>query len=381
MSRDARHLDAAHGNLAINNTRIRRFLTLVALKTTARFFRRQGACVPISRRLIVKSDAFVDLTEGATMRFVSNNTSVPLPKVWCSFIRNGRVYLVMERIRGDCIAKGWDERYKESKDKLLSQLKLMVEEIRSLQPRPDAGVESCIGGSLFDSRMPRPDRRFGPFQTIQEFHLWLRGNLRPSEAEKPEQAAEQDWKAVKDMAARQDGPWPRPVFTHGDLNPCNIIVRGDQVVGIIDWEFSVGPKVEDQDSVQGMRYHVKNPISQGWVYEEAELRDVRSTNNLLVRILVAKVLDEARLANIFRAVPIVQNDTNWRCRTWIANAVAAVKQDGRAVGRAVLDWGEIERVARRFAGEKTAAGRFRDVKLALKPKPTWDMLQNRETVS
>ncbi|KID72304.1 protein kinase subdomain-containing protein, partial [Metarhizium brunneum ARSEF 3297] len=238
MSRDARHLDAGHENLAINNTRIRRFLTLVALKTTARFFRRQGACVPISRRLIVKSDAFVDLTEGATMRFIADNTSVPIPKVWCSFVRNGRVYLVMERIRGDCIAKGWDDRSKESKDKLLAQLKLMVEEIRSLQPRPDAGVESCVGGSLFDSRMPRPDRRFGPFQSIQEFHLWLRDNLRPSEAEKPEQAAEQDWKDVKDMAARQDGPWPRPVFTHGDLNPCNIIVRGDKVVGIIDWEFS-----------------------------------------------------------------------------------------------------------------------------------------------
>lgn len=172
------------------------------------------------------------------MKFVANNTSVPIPKVWCSFTRNGRVYLVMERIRGDCIAKGWDERSKESKDTLLAQLKVMVEEIRSLQPRPDAGVESCVGGSLFDSRMPRPDRRFGPFQTIQEFHLWLRDNLRPSEAEKPEQAAEQDWKDVKDMAARQDGPWPRPVFTHGDLNPCNIIVRGDKVVGIIDWEFS-----------------------------------------------------------------------------------------------------------------------------------------------
>ncbi|KAG8406145.1 hypothetical protein J3458_021472 [Metarhizium acridum] len=237
MSRDARHLDAGHESLAINNTRIRRFLTLVGLKTTARFFRRQGSCVPISRRLIVKSDAFVDLTEGATMRFVAN-TSVPVPKVWCSFVRNGRVYLVMERIQGDCIAKGWDDRNKESKDKLLAQLKLMMEGIRSLQPRPDAGVESCVGGSLFDSRMPRPDRRFGPFQTIQEFHLWLRGNLRPSEIEKPKQAAEQDWKDVKDMAARQDGPWPRPVFTHGDLNPCNIIVRGDKVVGIIDWEFS-----------------------------------------------------------------------------------------------------------------------------------------------
>ncbi|KHN95595.1 uncharacterized protein MAM_06652 [Metarhizium album ARSEF 1941] len=147
------------------------------------------------------------------------------------------------------------------------------------------------------------------------------------------------------------------------------------------WGFLVGPKIEDKDSIKGMRYHVKNPISQGWVYEETELRDVRSTNNLLVRILVAKVLDEELLADIFRAVLIVQNDPNWRCRTWVANAVVAAKQNGRAVGRGVLDWGEIERVARWFASEKAAAGRFKDVASALKPKPTWDMLQNKETLS
>jgi len=38
------------------------------------------------------------------------------------------------------------------------------------------------------------------------------------------------------MAALQNEPWPAPVFTHGDLNPSNIFVCGDKVVGIIDWE-------------------------------------------------------------------------------------------------------------------------------------------------
>ena len=37
---------------------------------------------------------------------------------------------------------------------------------------------------------------------------------------------------------QQDGPWPPPRFTHGDLNPFNILVRKGKVVGIIDWEFS-----------------------------------------------------------------------------------------------------------------------------------------------
>jgi len=38
------------------------------------------------------------------------------------------------------------------------------------------------------------------------------------------------------MAVKQDGPWPAAVFTHGDLNPFNIFVRGDEVTAIIDWE-------------------------------------------------------------------------------------------------------------------------------------------------
>lgn len=48
----------------------------------------------------------------------------------------------------------------------------------------------------------------------------------------------QDLEDLKDMAVKQDGPWPPPVFTHGDLNPFNIVVRGEKVVGLIDWEFS-----------------------------------------------------------------------------------------------------------------------------------------------
>ncbi|KAM0417369.1 hypothetical protein ACHAPT_012603 [Fusarium lateritium] len=146
------------------------------------------------------------------------------------------------------------------------------------------------------------------------------------------------------------------------------------------WGFLVGPKVEDQEVVQGMRYHVKNLTSQGWVYEKAELSNVRTTGNLLVRVLIAKVANEERLADIFQNVPVVQDDPGWRCRTWVANALRAVKEDGRAVGRAVLNWENIEDVARRYAGEKIDGGRFKDPALAQMPKPTWDMLENREIV-
>ncbi|KAF4999064.1 hypothetical protein FDECE_11623 [Fusarium decemcellulare] len=142
MCKNESQTDVGPESLAINNTLFRRFLTLVALKTTARIFNRQGACVPILKHLIVKSDGFVDLTEAATMKFVAEKTTIPLPKVWCSFVRNGRTYIVMERIQGDPIAKGWDKRSQESKDKLFAQLKLMIQELRSLQPPP--GIAASV---------------------------------------------------------------------------------------------------------------------------------------------------------------------------------------------------------------------------------------------
>ena len=40
------------------------------------------------------------------------------------------------------------------------------------------------------------------------------------------------------MVAKLDGSWLAPVFTHGGLNPFNIMIRGGQVVGIVEWEFA-----------------------------------------------------------------------------------------------------------------------------------------------
>lgn len=93
-----------------------------------------------------------------------------------------------------------------------------------------------MGGELFDSRMSRCPT-FGPLKTIQDFHFWLRDGLTPSGAK--HNIEDSEWDDIEKMVGMQDQPtWPPPVFTHGDLNPANIIIRGDQVVGIIDWEFA-----------------------------------------------------------------------------------------------------------------------------------------------
>lgn len=100
----------------------------------------------------------------------------------------------------------------------------------------------------------------------------------------------------------------------------------------------------------------------------------------MARILVAKIEDEQRLIALFRLLPVVQGDSNWRCRTWVASALAEIAKDGKCVGTAELNWQKIESFARQYVGDKTASGRYQSVADILKPKPTWDMLENKESV-
>ena len=146
--------------------------------------------------------------------------------------------------------------------------------------------------------------------------------------------------------------------------------------------------MENVAQVPGRRCHVKNQLTPSpngprslWKYEELELQNVQSTSTLLARVVIGKIVNKERLLQTLRNVPVVQNDSGWRCRSWCADALAALARDGQALGSSVLDWQRIEEVARRYVREKTAQGRFNNVALLLRPKPTWDLLENKEVVA
>ena len=62
------------------------------------------------------------------------------------------------------------------------------------------------------------------------------------------------------------------------------------------------------------------------------MQNVQNTTSLLVRVMIGKVENLARLITILWSIPVIQNDPGWRCRTWCANASAAIAADGEAVG-------------------------------------------------
>jgi thiamine kinase-like enzyme len=84
---------------------------------------------------------------------------------------------------------------------------------------------SVNGGSLYDGRMPCDTWRFGPFKDVWAFHSYLREDVQAH-----------DHELIRKLIDLHNQDWGPPTFTHGDLSSLNILVSGDDVVGIVDWE-------------------------------------------------------------------------------------------------------------------------------------------------
>ncbi|KAG6002308.1 hypothetical protein E4U21_003260 [Claviceps maximensis] len=157
-------------------------------------------------------------------------------------------------------------------------------------------------------------------------------------------------------------------------------VKGDSVRKF-HWAFIIGPKAEAGKEAAGLRCHVKNPTVASWFYDETNLKDVKCTVNLLARILIAKIEDEAGLLRILRETPVVQNDRSFTCRTWLVDAFRRIwEANPRVVGTSELDWSKIEARGREYVEEKLASGRYGTGTNSMAPKPTWDMINHKEII-
>ncbi|KAF1993983.1 kinase-like protein [Amniculicola lignicola CBS 123094] len=213
-------------------------LTVTKLATQrciSKFFTCSGGTI-LHLNFCIKFGDSVTLAEANTLRFIARHTSIPVPKVYHAFTYHGRNYILMERIRGETIAKRWQSLSDTSKSSIFSQLKRMIEELRSIPCQANI-ISNVDGGPIHDYRLPRISS-WGPFNTISEFHLALRNNVTPKSLElqshsSPSPAAILD---VKQLITFHESVILPPVLTHGDLSSFNILIRDDKVIGIVDWE-------------------------------------------------------------------------------------------------------------------------------------------------
>ncbi|KAI1371626.1 kinase-like domain-containing protein [Hypoxylon crocopeplum] len=211
----------------INATPWNRLLTLFTYKLMRqRYFRRSnsgsGPIIFVSSKICIKASRFTTLAEANTIQFVSRNTSVPVPKIYCAFRHKAITCTVMERIAGTMANNSWGFRSPESKKRILEQLRLIVDQFRNIPPPDNIGVANVDGGPIYDDRLPKKSI-WGPFRTINDFHRELRGGIEANQLD------DTSTPGLRELCAFHDEPWPRPVFTHGDLSSFNITVRDDEV--------------------------------------------------------------------------------------------------------------------------------------------------------
>jgi len=184
----------------------------------------------------IKFGESITLAEAHTLRFIAEHTSIPVPKVHHAFTHRGKTYILMERIRGETMAKRWRSLSSMSKASIFNQLKQMIEELRSI-PSKSSTVSNLQGGPIHDCRLPQTSS-WGPFKSVYDFQLALRNGVTAHSLDaqthsSPGPAAISD---IQNIIAFHDSVLRRPVLTHGDLSSFNVLLRDDKVVGIIDWE-------------------------------------------------------------------------------------------------------------------------------------------------
>ncbi|KIY46410.1 kinase-like protein [Fistulina hepatica ATCC 64428] len=192
------------------------------------FINPQAGLVPFPFGCLLKISRDLYGPEASTVRFVSRNTSIPVPRIIASARGHGHCFMLMTRVKGFNLEHVWETLTNEERSMIVSQLRAFIAELRTLSPPP------CVPEGAISSLYHQPvhDIRFasikpcGPFPSEGSFNDFLIQEA-SSFVWRPEE------RAIIRSQLRHDH---RIVFTHGDLTPRNILVQGGKVVAVIDWE-------------------------------------------------------------------------------------------------------------------------------------------------
>ncbi|KAL4244281.1 Protein kinase-like domain superfamily protein [Abortiporus biennis] len=139
----------------------------------------------------------------------------------------------------DCV---WPTLTSLQRDNIIDQLRSHITQLRSIPHTHPGTICSINFGPCRDGRVASAEA-FGPFENEASFNdylieiaeMWMDPSMLPEIRHR-----------MKDNHSI--------VFTHGDLAPRNIMVKGDRITGIIDWE-NAGWYPEHWEFVKAL-YHV-----------------------------------------------------------------------------------------------------------------------------
>ncbi|KAG6914722.1 hypothetical protein DXG01_015752 [Tephrocybe rancida] len=166
--------------------------------------------------------------EADTLRYIHQHTSIPVPRVKASAIYGKTAYTLMERVDGTTLAGVWPTLDGQQRSRVVAQLRDFVTQLQRMPPPPHVehgSICSLHGHAIRDSRISSTS--FGPYSSELEFNNRL---IEAADGFMDRGLSEPVRERMRDNH--------RIVFAHGDLTPRNIIMRGDTVAAIVDWEES-----------------------------------------------------------------------------------------------------------------------------------------------
>ena len=160
--------------------------------------------------------------EAHTLRMVEQLTQIPAPRAIDVLESSQFSYLLMTCVPGQPIGQILDTMTDEQVKQVVTDLKGYISELRAI---PNKIAESHIcnskGGGILDWRIPDSQREELRFKTEADFNKYLTDPF---------------WEDIRRCAAKSHDIHHDIVFTHGDLNPRNILTENGKVTGIVDWE-------------------------------------------------------------------------------------------------------------------------------------------------
>ncbi|KAJ8469301.1 hypothetical protein ONZ51_g9077 [Trametes cubensis] len=186
--------------------------------------RRRGRIVDLPFGLLLKVASPEGVPESDVIGFVNRHTSIPTPNVVASVGGYGRRFFVMKRVHGRTLESVLHTLDPAQRAKIAQQLHSFVSQLRSIKSPHGSSICALNGEALIDSRITTCGP-VGPFVDETAFNDRLLQTSAP-------------FKSKSDLAELRSRMRATHaiVFTHGDIAPRNIMVEGDTVVALLDWQ-------------------------------------------------------------------------------------------------------------------------------------------------
>jgi serine/threonine protein kinase len=192
--------------------------------------------VRVGLHFVVKYGSNVFLAEGENMLFAKRSSTIPIPKLYALYTRDeGKSivnYIVMEYIDGSSLTSKWPTLDATSKLDIARQLRNYFTELRQI---PSPGYFGLPGkqpfqDTVFYSGNDEQIKEFsGPFDTEQQL---LEAIVDIYRVTNPRVQKAEYYARILPLVFRGD----KSVFTHGDFQLKNILMKDDGTLTVIDWE-------------------------------------------------------------------------------------------------------------------------------------------------